>query len=40
MAAGSIDCSKQKNAIATVIDHVSNRLAELEAMLDALRKDR
>lgn len=40
MAAGSIDCSKQKNAVATVIDHVSNRLAELETMLDALRKVR
>lgn len=42
MAAGAIEgeSGKQKNAIAAIIDHVSVRLAELEAMLDAIRKER
>lgn len=39
MAAGAIESDKQKNAITTVIDHVSIRLAELETMLGSIRKE-
>lgn len=39
MAAGAIEGEKQKNAIATIIDHVSIRLAELEAMLGSIRTE-
>ncbi|MBN9454262.1 MAG: hypothetical protein J0I42_20175 [Bosea sp.] len=39
MAAGAIEGEKQKNAITTIIDHVSIRLAELETMLGSIRKE-
>lgn len=40
MAAGAVNCPKQKNAVTTIIDHVSSRLAELEHMLATIRKER
>jgi Flp pilus assembly protein TadB len=38
MAAGAVNCAKQGNALSTIIDHVSTRLAELEGMLSAIRR--